>query len=134
MGYLLLAASAVFSVVAFRLWWKVLRRWQSQRQIRGDLADVVVGDWPGLIGLLLPPKPRRVWNFLVLWAITLLLGLPHHLVIWNYFVPKYLTPMHPWHYAWTLVYWLVLLGLPASVLVRHQITLEQTAADLSAPE
>lgn len=84
------------------------------------LAEMAMPDWPGLISVLLPKPIRAIWNALVLAGTVFLLGTPHHLVIWNFWNQTRLGPWLYFHYAWTLVYWLLLLALPALVTVRNQ--------------
>jgi hypothetical protein len=98
MGYLLLTISAVLSLLAYRHWTKVLMLWARRRQRSSDLADIVMTDWPGLIGSILPRKVRRSWNALVLSLAVFMLGAPHHLVIWNFFRSGEASPMLYAHY------------------------------------
>ena len=54
---------------------------------------------------------------------VLVLGLPHLLVVWTFFKPGELDPWYYFHFVWTLVYWLALLGLPATFVASHRLSL-----------
>ncbi len=125
MGYVLIAVSAVLSAVSYRCWISVLTSWVKRRHRSVDLADQFTAEWPGLAVLILPRPLRRPWNGLVLWVCVLLLGTPHHLVLWNFFRPERASATLYLHYLWTLAYWLALLGLPALVSASHRLSREQ---------
>src|SRR5438067_6829522 len=122
MGHLLLTISTVLSVLAWRCWARLLTPWLRRRKMSGDLADMSLVDWPELIGLLLPRKARRVWNVLFLWAVVLMFGTPHYLVLWEFFRSHDIDPWLYAHYAWTLAYWLLLLGFPAMLIAQHRLS------------
>jgi len=117
---ILILITAILSLVAFRLWLKFFQLRLKSGSTDGGLAELPVADWPGLISLLLPRPIRAVWHALVLGFAVLVLGTPHHLVIWNFWNQTRLGPWLYVHYVWTLGYWLILLALPALVVVRHQ--------------
>lgn len=54
-----------------------------------------------------------------------MLGVPHILVIARFFRTYELSRWDYVHYSWTLVYWLVLLGLPAMLFAGHRLSRER---------
>ena len=116
----LIFITAIASVLALRFWLRFIRRRLKPVGTDEGLAEMSMPDWPGLIGVLLPRPIRAAWNALVLATVVFLLGIPHHLVIWNFWNQTRLGPWLYFHYAWTLGYWLLLLALPALIIVRHQ--------------
>lgn len=128
MGYLLLSITLASSAVAFRAWTQIITPWILRRQGAQDVADAAATDWPGIISDLLPRRIRRFWNFSVVAACVFFLGFPHHVVLWRFFDPAQLDPWLYFHYAWSLAYWLALLALPALILARHRLAVEQRKA------
>ena len=74
-----------------------------------------------------------VWNALVLTVITAFLGLPHFLVLWNFFRSSHPDPWLYVHYLWSVAYWLALLGLPALLIARHRLSRQQAASGQALP-
>jgi hypothetical protein len=126
LAQILIFVTAILSVIAFRFWLQLFQRRLKPVTPEMGLADLAVPDWPGLISLLLPRSIRGVWNALILGAAVLLLGTPHHLVIWNFWNQTRLGPWLYVHYVWTLGYWLALLAVPAMIAVRHRRSRLQT--------
>ena len=55
---------------------------------------------------------------------VLLLGLPHFLVLRTFFRPGDLDPWYWFHFAWTLIWWLIVLAVPAGLAASHRLSLE----------
>jgi hypothetical protein len=127
-GYLLIATTLVASVIAFRWWVRLLTPWLRRRSNAEDIANASLSDLPGLIGTFLPTGARRVWNVLMISLCVAVLGIPHHLVIWNFFRSGTIDPSYYFHYLWTLAYWLALLGFPALLIARHRLHREGMAS------
>ena len=114
---ILLAASLVLGGGVFR--W-AFRRLAARAVRRGegvDLADTAIPEWPGVVGLVLPRRPRAAWNLAVVVLATLLLATPHWLAIGQLVIAA-----GPAAYGWwliTLPWWLLLTALPAQVCARH---------------
>lgn len=123
MGYLLLAISALASVVALRTWLKIITPWVKRRRRATNIAELGVGDWPGIIGAFLPRRARQVWNVSWMTGCVLLLGLPHFLVLRTFFRPGELDPWYWFHFAWTLIWWLIVLAVPAALAASHRLSL-----------
>ena len=130
---MLLATTLFSSVVVFRSWLNISTSWVRRRQISADIAELSLPDLPGIVGAFLPRKLRIVWNVVVLGGCFLLLGLPHLLVLRNFFRTGNPAAWDYFHYFWTLVYWLSLLILPALLVARHRVALQQRT-DLNREE
>lgn len=126
MSYVLIGVTIVLSVFALRFWLRFFERRLKPLKTPVELADLTMQDASmagaivGVAGILLPRPARAVWNLLVLAMCVLFLGLPHHLAIWNFWRSREIDPWLYVHYAWTLVYWLALLALPALIIARHR--------------
>ena len=119
----MLAISVLASVVAFRGWNKIITPWVKRRRRATNIAELGVGDWPGLIGAFLPRRARQVWNVFVMTVCVLFLGLPHFLVLRTFFRPGELDPWYWVHFAWTLIWWLIVLALPTALAASHRLSL-----------
>lgn len=120
MAIAFLAVTIAFSIIAFRFWTRLFaRRLKPLREPR-ELADMTSAELPSLIAAILPRPLRGAWNALWLGLCVVLLGIPHHLVLWNFWRRSEPDPWLYAHYSWTLLYWLALLGLPALIITRHR--------------
>ena len=118
MGYIMLTITIVLSALALWFWLGFFTRRAKHFKQPTELADLSAGE-ADLVGFLLPKSARRVWNFLVATVCILALGLPHHLVIWNFGRHSEINPWLYVHYVWTLGYWIGLIAVYALILARH---------------
>lgn len=123
---LLTGLSGVLAILTFAATFRrVASRLSAKQAIH--LADASVGDAPGLIGLLLPRRPRAIWNLVVFAGAMLLLSIPHWLTVRMVSMRTNLRD-YLW-YAVTLPWWLALVALAAFVWARHRLAVAQEAAD-----
>lgn len=118
MGYFMLGITIGMSALALRFWLGFFTRRAKRFKQPIELAEVSMGE-ADLVGFLLPRSTRMVWNFLVATVCILALGLPHHLVIWNFWRRLEIDPWLYAHYVWTLGYWIGLIAVYALILARH---------------
>ena len=123
MGYLVLTISLLASVAAFRGWLKFFTGWLRRRRRATDIANIGVGDWPGIIGAFLPYRARQLFNLAVMALTVVLLGLPHFFVVRSFFRPGEVDPSYWFHFAWTLIWWLIVLAVPAVLAASHRLSL-----------
>lgn len=119
MGYVMLSVTITVSVVAFRFFLSFFSNRARRFKHPIDVADISMNE-ADLVGFLLPKAARRVWNFSVLGAAHFVFGLPHHLVIWNFWRQREIDPWLYVHYAWTLIYWVALIALYTFILASHR--------------
>ena len=124
MAYVPLAVSIILSVVAYWSWGRFIGARLPARK-RLELAEQSLPDLPGIIAAFLPRKLRQFWNLSWMWLAVLVLGLPHILVVRSFLLAREY-PSLLVHYLWTLVYWLVLLALPAGMMAMHRRARQQT--------
>ena len=119
LGYLLLSFTIAVSAFALRFWLSFFRR-----RIRGLKNPVELADLPmqeaDIVSSILPRRVRTVWNTFVLTAVFFCLGLPHWLVIGNFWRQQEADFWLYVHYAWTLAYWIAVVAAYAFVIARHR--------------
>jgi len=119
MGYIMLGITIVVSAIALRFWLDFFARRAQRFKLPTELADLSAGE-ADLVGVLLPKPARKMWNFLVATVCYLALGLPHHLVIWNFWRHPEIDPWLYAHYVWTLGYWIGVIAVYAFILARNR--------------
>lgn len=127
MGYIILGITLVVSAFAIRFWLDFFARRAQHFRQPTELADLPVGE-ADLVGFLLPRSARNVWNLLVMTICFLMLGIPHHLVIWNFWRHPEVDPWLYVHYIWTLAYWIGLIAGYALILAGHRESRRQSAS------
>lgn len=130
MGFLFLGLTAVVTVFAFRFWraFFAARAKRFHHPVGWDSGPMTVAHLPAL---LMPEADRRVWNFMVLTGAFIALGLPHWLVLWNFWRGEETLLWLLVNYAWTLVYWVGLVAGYAFIVARVQesVAREQVSKD-----
>jgi hypothetical protein len=122
---LLLGLSGLLAILTFAATFRRVASRLSPKQAT-HLGDAWTAEAPGLIGLLLPRRPRAIWNLIVFVGAMLLLSIPHWLTV------RTVSMRTDWRdylwYAVTLPWWLALVALTAFVWANHRLAVAQEAA------
>lgn len=130
-GSVLLAIMIGLSVVVWRLWWGVSEAWWARREEQSeDLADGVTTDWLVLIDLL-PRGARRAVKAALIWMFPLTFAAIHLIVLYRISSGASLQRL-ALDYLVSIVFCLVLLGLPAFVTARHRAAMRFAARTQAA--
>ena len=120
MEYLPVVVSVTLSIAAYAFWSRLAFSIWSRRTAGQDLAEVQSAELPSVI-IMVFPRRFRVWlNWAMFWAFTLMLGIPHVLVLRMLIIDPGSNPWIAAHYLWTLGLWLSALFFPAFVLAGHK--------------
>jgi len=114
--------SAIASALAVAAWLKFFgsrARSMKQPDELGNRQLNAFG-WVWIIANERPDPFRTFCNSVVLAVGVLLAGLPHFLVIAEYWHGSGLTSLYLLHYGWTLAWWLIVLTAPCLVFVRNR--------------
>lgn len=119
MGYVMSGLTVAVSILSFQFFLRFFTSRSHRFKRSVDVADLSMNE-ADVVGFLLPRAIRRVWNFLVLAVAIVFLGVPHYLVIFNFWRQREIDAWLYVHYSWTLIYWIALLALYALVLANHR--------------